>query len=263
MLTVLSPAKSLNLEPQKQTSKYSQPEFLDEAETLVKKLKRMSRKSLSELMSISDDLAELNHDRYQQWSRPFSTENAKQAILIFAGDVYQGLQASQFKARDFAFAQDHLRILSGLYGVLRPLDLMQAYRLEMGTSLSTRQGKSLYDFWGDKITESLKSDLTKQKQRALVNLASNEYFKSVKPRLLGCPVITPVFKEIKDGKSRTIALFAKQARGRMAAWITQNRIDAPEELTGFNLDGYEYQPDESTADKLTFSRPQPPPVGKK
>jgi cytoplasmic iron level regulating protein YaaA (DUF328/UPF0246 family) len=263
MLTVLSPAKSLNLEPQKQTSKYSQPEFLDEAETLVKKLKRMSRKSLSELMSISDDLAELNHDRYQQWSRPFSTENAKQAILIFAGDVYQGLQASQFKARDFAFAQDHLRILSGLYGVLRPLDLMQAYRLEMGTSLNSRRGKSLYDFWGDKITESLKSDLAKQKHRALVNLASNEYFKSVKPRQLDCPVITPVFKEIKDGKSRTIALFAKQARGRMAAWITQNRIDAPEELTGFNLDGYEYQPDESLADKLTFSRPQPPPVGKK
>lgn len=263
MLTVLSPAKSLNLEPQKQTSKYSTPEFLEEAETLVKKLKRMSRKSLSDLMDISDDLAELNHGRFNEWSCPFTTDNAKQAVLTFNGDVYQGLQASQFKARDLAFAQDHLRILSGLYGVLRPLDLMQAYRLEMGTSLTTRQGKSLYDFWGDKITEALKSDLAKQKQQALVNLASNEYFKSVIPKLLGCPVITPVFKEIKDGKSRTIALFAKQARGRMAAWIILNRIDTPEKLTEFNLDGYEYQPDESKADKLTFSRPQPPPVGKK
>ncbi|WP_339727440.1 peroxide stress protein YaaA [uncultured Gimesia sp.] len=263
MLTVLSPAKSLNLEPQTQTSKFSTPEFLDQAETLAKKLKRMSKKSLSELMGISNDLAELNHGRFNQWSRPFSTDNAKQALLIFNGDVYQGLDAKRFKARDLAFAQDHLRILSGLYGVLRPLDLMQAYRLEMGTSLITRSGKSLYDFWGDKITESLNHDLAKHKQKALVNLASNEYFKSVRPRGLVGPVITPVFKEIKDGKSRTIALFAKQARGRMAAWMIQNRIDAPEQLTEFNLNGYEYQADESSADKLTFSRPQPPPVGKK
>tara|TARA_R110002111_G_scaffold262694_1_gene340136 strand:+ start:63926 stop:64717 length:792 start_codon:yes stop_codon:yes gene_type:complete len=263
MLTVLSPAKSLALEPQTQTSKYTTPEFLDEAERLVKKLKQMSKKSLSALMGISADLADLNHSRFNQWSRPFSTSNAKQAVLIFNGDVYQGLQAKQFKARDLAFAQDHLRILSGLYGVLRPLDLMQAYRLEMGTSLSTPRGKSLYDFWGDKITESLNRDLAKHKQKALVNLASNEYFKGVKPRVLDGPVITPVFKEIKDGKSRTIALFAKQARGRMAAWMIQNRVDAPAQLTDFNLDGYEYQADESTADKLTFSRPQPPPVGKK
>jgi len=263
MLTVLSPAKSLDLEPQKQTSKFSTPEFLDEAETLVKKLKRMSKKSLSELMGISDDLAELNHARFAQWSRPFSTDNAKQASLIFSGDVYQGLQAKQFKARDFAFAQDHLRILSGLYGVLRPLDLMQAYRLEMGTSLITRNGKMLYDFWGDKITESLNTDLAKQKHKELVNLASNEYFKAVRPRLLIGSVVTPVFKEIKDGKSRIIALFAKQARGRMAAWMIQNRVDQPEQLTDFNLNGYEFQADESTAEKLVFARPQPPPVGKK
>lgn len=263
MLTVLSPAKSLNLEEQKKTTKYSMPEFLDEAEMLVKKLKRMSRKSLGDLMGISEDLAELNHTRFNRWSLPFTTNNAKQAILTFNGDVYQGLQAGQLKARDLAFAQDHLRILSGLYGVLRPLDLMQAYRLEMGTSFAVRKAISLYEFWGNKITESLEADLKKQKQQALVNLASNEYFKSVKPRLLDCPVITPVFKEIKDGKSRTIALFAKQARGRMAAWIIQNRIDSPEQLSEFNLDGYEYQPDESQAGKLTFSRPQPPPVGKK
>ena len=263
MLTVLSPAKSLILKPQTQTKKFSMPEFLEEAETLVNKLKRMSKKSLSELMGISDDLAELNHSRFNQWSQPFSTDNAKQAILTFNGDVYQGLNAKRFKARDLAFAQDHLRILSGLYGVLRPLDLMQAYRLEMGTSLVTRSGKSLYDFWGDKITESLNRDLANQKQKALVNLASNEYFKGVRPRLLEWPVITPVFKEIKEGKSRTIALFAKQARGRMAAWMIQNHVDKPEQLTDFNLEGYEYQADESTADKLTFSRPQPPPVGKK
>lgn len=263
MLTVLSPAKSLNLEPQKQTKKFSTPEFLDEAETLVNKLKRMSKKSLSELMGISADLTDLNHTRFNQWSRPFNIDNAKQAILTFNGDVYQGLQANQFKARDLAFAQDHLRILSGLYGVLRPLDLMQAYRLEMGTSLAIRSGKTLYDFWGEKITQCLNRDLSKQKQPTLVNLASNEYFKAVQPRLLEGPVITPVFKEIKDGKSRTIALFAKQARGRMAAWIMQNQIDTPDQLTDFNLDGYEFQSDESTNAKLTFSRPQPPPVGKK
>ncbi len=263
MLTVLSPAKSLNLEPQKQTTKFSMPEFLDDAETLVKKLRRMSKKSLRELMGISEDLAELNQERFNQWSRPFSTENAKQAVLMFNGGVYQGLQAEQFKTRDLAFAQDHLRILSGLYGVLRPLDLMQAYRLEMGTSLTTRSGNTLYDFWGEKITRSINAELEAHKHPELVNLASNEYFKSLKPRLLAGQVITPVFKEIKAGKSRTIALFAKQARGRMAAWIIQNRIDEPDQLCDFNLDGYQYQADESTNNKLTFSRPQPPPVGNK
>lgn len=262
MLTVLSPAKSLNLEVQKQTSKFSTPEFLDEAETLVKKLRRMSRNSLSDLMGISADLADLNHARFAQWSLPFSTANAKQAVLTFNGDVYQGLQASRFKARDFAFAQDHLRILSGLYGLLRPLDLMQAYRLEMGTSLATSRGKTLYDFWGEKITTQIDETLSTHKQNVLVNLASNEYFKSVRPKLLIGRVITPVFKEIKAGKSRTIALFAKQARGKMASWMILNRIDKPEELTGFNVDKYKYVAKESTADKLVFSRPQPPPVGK-
>jgi uncharacterized protein len=262
MLTVLSPAKSLDLESQTQTSKFSTPEFLDEAEMLVKKLKRMSKKSLSGLMGISDNLAELNRTRYAHWNRPFNTKNAKQAILTFNGDVYQGLDASQFKSRDLAFAQDHLRILSGLYGLLRPLDLMQAYRLEMGTSLKTSQGTSLYDFWGEKITAALNDILATQKQNSLVNLASNEYFKSIKPRLLTGTVITPVFKEIKAGKSRTVALFAKQARGKMAAWIIQNRIDKPEQLTEFHVAGYEYVADESKADKLVFARPQPPPVGK-
>lgn len=262
MLTVISPAKSLNLEAQKQTSKFSMPEFLDESETLVKKLRRMSRKSLSELMGISADLAELNHGRFAQWSRPFSTENAKQAVLTFNGDVYQGLKASRFKARDLAFAQDHLRILSGLYGLLRPLDLMQAYRLEMGTGLATTRGKTLYDFWGEKITDRLNDILSTHKQNVLVNLASNEYFKAVKPGLLTGRVITPVFKEIKDGKSRTIALFAKQARGKMAGWMILNRVDKPEELTRFNVDKYKYVAKESTADKLVFARPQPPPVGK-
>ncbi len=262
MLTVLSPAKSLDLESQTQTSKFSTPELLDESEQLIKKLKRMSKKSLSELMGISENLADLNHKRFAQWKRPFNTENAKQAILTFSGDVYQGLEASQFKARDLTFAQDHLRILSGLYGVLRPLDLMQAYRLEMGTSLKTSRGTSLYDFWGEKITNSINEDLSNQKQKSLVNLASNEYFKAIKPRLLTGTVITPVFKEIKAGKSRTIALFAKQARGKMAAWIIQNRIDKPEQLTKFHVGGYEYVADESKADKLVFARPQPPPVGK-
>lgn len=262
MLAVLSPAKSLNLEAQKQTSKFSQPEFLDEAETLVKKLRRMSRKSLSNLMGISADLADLNHARFAEWSRPFSTENAKQAVLTFNGDVYQGLQATRFKARDLAYAQDHLRILSGLYGLLRPLDLMQAYRLEMGTSLATPRGKTLYHFWGEKIAAKIEEELSTHKQNVLVNLASNEYFKSVKPGLLSGRIITPVFKEVKDGKSRIIALFAKQARGKMAGWMILNRIDKPEELTQFNVDQYKYNAKESTDAKLVFTRPQPPPVGK-
>jgi cytoplasmic iron level regulating protein YaaA (DUF328/UPF0246 family) len=262
MLTVISPAKSLDYESPAPTSKSSQPDFLDDAEVLVGTLRKMSKKKLGELMGISEALAELNHQRYADWSRPFTAKNAKQAVLAFSGDVYLGLEAATFRAKDFTFAQDHLRILSGLYGVLRPLDLMQAHRLEMGTRLKTRRGKLLYEFWGEKITENLNEVLANHKQAVLVNLASNEYFKSVKPRDLDGSVVTPVFREIKGGKSRTIATFAKRARGRMLSWMVRNRIDRPEDLPAFNADGYEFISDESTDDTLVFARPQPPPVGR-
>jgi len=260
MLTVLSPAKSLDCSAQTQVSKCTEPAFLDEADILVNKLRRLSRRALGELMGISEDLSELNHQRYQEWARPFTTKNAKQAVLTFNGEVYSGLEAESFRARDFTFAQNHLRILSGLYGALRPLDLIQPYRLEMGTKLTTRRGKTLYDFWGERITNSLNETLADHQQRVLVNLASNEYFKSVKPRLLTGEVITPIFKEIKAGKSRTFATFAKKARGRMAGWIIRHRVDSPKKLADFGEDGYEFVADESTETELVFARPQPPPV---
>jgi len=235
------------------------PEFLDESEVLIRCLRRMSRRALSELMGISEDLAKLNHQRYASWERPFTIKNAKQAVFAFNGPVYTGLDAHTFRPRDLSFAQDHLRILSGLHGILRPLDLIQPYRLEMGTRLSTRRGRSLYDFWGEAITDSINTALAGQE--VLVNLASNEYFKSVKPRRLTGSVVVPLFKEIKDGKSRTIATFAKRARGQMASWIVRNRIDTPDELTHFDADGYAFVPSESTDQTLVFARPQPAPVG--
>jgi hypothetical protein len=262
MLTVISPAKSLDYDSPVPVSKSSQPDLLDDAELLVRKLRQLSKKKLRELMGISEPLAALNHARYADWSRPFTAENARQAVLAFSGDVYLGLEAATFRAADFTFAQDHLRIVSGLYGILRPLDLMQAYRLEMGTRLKTRRGKTLYEFWGERITDAINSTLADHSDNTLINLASNEYFKSVKKRNLPGRVVTPVFREIKDGKSRTIATFAKQARGRMVSWMMRNRIDQPENLCGFDADGYEFMPDESTKDTLIFARPQPPSVSR-
>ena len=211
-------------------------------------------------MNISEKLSALNYERFHDWSVPFTLKNAKQAILAFNGGVYDGLQASTFKAADFTFAQNHLRILSGLYGVLRPLDLMQPYRLEMGTSLKTSKGKSLYDFWDDKIANSLNEVLSSHQNKVIVNLASNEYFKSIPQKNLSVQIVTPVFKEVKEGKSRTIALFAKRARGRMAAWMIQKRIDSPGKLILFCKDGYKFTAKESTENRLVFSRKQPAPV---
>jgi len=262
MLTILSPAKSLDFSAACPNAVPSVPEFLDDAEILVKRLRRMSRRALGELLGIGDELARLNQQRYAAWTRPFTADNAKPAILAFNGQVYAGLEAKRFRARDFAYGQDHLRILSGLYGTLRPLDFIQPYRLEMGTRLNTRRGKTLYDFWGEKITEALNEALASNKQDVLVNLASNEYFKSVKPRLLTGSIVVPIFKEIKGGKARTIATFAKQARGRMAAWIIRQHIDTPARLTQFDADGYKFVRRESTDRELVFARPQPAPVGR-
>jgi len=261
MLTVISPAKSLDYENRAKTKKFSEPSFLDEAEQLVSGLRDLQPPQLSKLMDISDALAEENFQRYAEWQRPFNLKNAKQALFAFKGDVYLGLEAEQFGTADLNFAQKHLRILSGLYGVLRPLDLMQAYRLEMGRRFGVNGSKNLYDFWGTKITDDLNSvlDQQTQKRKVLVNLASNEYFSSVLPNSLEAEVITPQFKDWASGQYRVLSFFAKKARGSMAAYIIKNNINSPAKLKSFNVDGYEYSVEDSTKTKYVFKRKQPPP----
>jgi cytoplasmic iron level regulating protein YaaA (DUF328/UPF0246 family) len=209
---------------------------------------------ISSLMKISDKLAGLNADRYAQWSTPFNADNAKQAVLAFNGDVYIGLQAQTFEQQDFDFAQQHLRILSGLYGLLKPLDLMQAYRLEMGTKLATSRGKNLYEFWGDIITTKLNKDLAAQGDNVLINLASNEYFKAVKPRNLDGMIVNPVFKDEKNGEYKIISFYAKKARGLMARYIIKNRLDDVSQLRNFDLEGYSFSAALSTPEQPVFVR---------
>ncbi len=254
MLTVISPAKTLDYKTPLATQKFSEPDMLDQSEQLVNKLKSLSPPRIAKLMKLSDKLAALNFERYQEWQQPFTSDNARPAILAFKGDVYTGLEAENFSERDFDFAQDHLRILSGLYGVLKPLDLMQPYRLEMGTPLKVNRRKDLYHFWGDRITESLNQQLNQRNARTLVNLASQEYFKSVQPNKLAADVVTPVFKDLKSGKYKIISFFAKKARGQMSAWLIRNRIDQVEGIKAFDVDGYRYNAAESGADKLVFLR---------
>ena len=257
MLLVISPAKNLDYETPVHTRQSSMPEFLQSSQLLIDELKHLAPQDISKLMGISDKLGVLNYDRFQQWSTPFTSENAKQAVLAFNGDVYTGLNASSFKADDFKFAQQHLRILSGLYGLLRPLDLMQPYRLEMGTKFANSQGKDLYGFWGEKITDALNQQLHKIKSDLLVNLASNEYFKSVQPKQLNAQVITPVFKDWKGDKYKIISFYAKKARGLMGAYIIKNRITAVEALKGFDREGYSFNEAMSSASELVFTRRQP------
>ncbi len=254
MLITLSPAKTLDFSPQKLTKTHTTPRFLDDSQKLVDRLCKYSPIRLAKLMGISPKLAEENVERYAAWQTPFSPANAKQALLAFQGDVYIGLNAQEFSATDFRFAQDHVRILSGLYGVLRPLDLMQAYRLEMGTKLSNRRGKNLYEFWGTRITDALNDDLQAQGDDVLINLASNEYFKSVKPKLLEATVITPSFKEAKNGEFKLISFFAKKARGLMASYIVRNRLADPEDIKSFDCDGYRFNPKLSSESGWVFTR---------
>lgn len=254
MLIVLSPAKSLDFESPVPSHKQSQPDFLDRSAELVDTLREYSPDDLSELMNISNKLGELNVERYANWQRPFNEDNARQAIFAFTGDVYTGLDVASLKAADRDFAQKHLRILSGLYGVLRPLDLMQAYRLEMGTSLPVGQHKNLYEFWGDQISEALNAELEKQKHPALINLASNEYFKAVNRKKLNADIISPVFKDHKNGQYKIISFYAKKARGMMANWIIRNRVDQPAGLQDFAVAGYRFSPADSSDDKPVFLR---------
>lgn len=263
MLTVLSPAKSLDFERPLPTRKHSQPELLHPAAELAAIMAAKAPEELSNLMDISPSLAELNVERFRSWEPPFTPGNARPAILAFNGDVYVGMDAAgRFGARDFTEAQKTVRILSGLYGVLRPLDLIQPYRLEMGTRLATPAGTTLYDFWGDRITDTLAAALEASPGAGvLVNLASNEYFASVRPDRLAAPVITPTFLDRKGGNYKIISFFAKRARGAMAGWMVANRVRSVRALADFDAMGYHFDPVRSTPDRPVFVRDTPPAPG--
>jgi cytoplasmic iron level regulating protein YaaA (DUF328/UPF0246 family) len=258
MLITLSPSKGQDFETPAPSRKHSKPVALKDSEILIKELRKIKQKDLQSLMTISENIAELNVDRYKTFKTPFNTKNAKQAIYAFKGDVYSGIDVDNFDDDDLAYAQDHLRILSGLYGCLRPLDLIQPYRLEMKTKLHNPRGDNLYQFWGESITEKLNKELVKQEDPTLVNLASNEYFKSVKPKMLKGKLLNINFKDTRDGKTRVVALFAKRARGMMADYIIRNRIEKPADLKKFKQGGYKFSKALSDDTQWTFERPQPP-----
>ncbi len=254
MLIVLSPAKSLDLESPSTTRKHTTPDFIPRAAELIEVLKTYSPAGIAELMDLSDSLAMLNVTRYAHWSEDHA--EARQAIMSFNGDVYAGLDARTLGPREIDYAQRHVRILSGLYGLLRPLDRMHPYRLEMGTRLQNPRGSNLYAFWGDSVTEALNAQVAETKAKALVNLASEEYFKSVKPKLLSVPVITPVFEDWKNGKYKIISFFAKRARGLMARYAAQHRVKKAEQLKAFDVDGYAFDEAASGEHTWVFRRRQ-------
>lgn len=253
MLAVLSPAKTLDFETPWKLD-FSQPQSLNDSQELINQLKKLSAKDIGELMSISEKLSILNSERFLNWHKPFTADNAKPAILAFRGDVYTGLDADSFTKKDFTFAQEHLRILSGLYGLLRPLDLIQPYRLEMGTAFVNSRGKNLYEFWNDKITQQLNLELKQARKPCLINLASNEYWSAVKPTTIEADIITPVFKDQKNGQYKIISFFAKKARGMMAAYIIKNRIKKVEDLKSFDWEGYKFDSRLSKASEWVFTR---------
>ena len=256
MLIVISPAKKLDYETPSKTSVFTTPDYMSDAKQLIQRLRDFSALDLAELMKLSMKLAELNFDRYEAWKPKCTEKNAKQALLAFQGDVYQGMDAASFNAADFKFVQSHLRILSGLYGLLRPLDLMQPYRLEMGTKLDTDRGKNLYEFWGSIITEGLNKQLKKIKSDTLINLASNEYFKSVKPKELDAQIITPAFKEYKNGDYKMIGIYAKRARGLMSRYAIKNKLNDPNDLKDFDDEGYRFNSKLSKGNNWVFTRKQ-------
>ncbi|MCF8373175.1 MAG: peroxide stress protein YaaA [Bacteroidales bacterium] len=254
MLIVISPAKTLDMEGSPVIEKYSEPDYLKEAKRLITQLKKLKPHQLANLMDISPKLVDLNYSRYRAWSVPFSKENAKQAILAFRGEVYTGIDADSLALEDFDFAQDHLRILSGLYGVLKPLDLIQAYRLEMGINFQTPKWNDLYDFWGTKITRRIQSDLKNQGDDILINLASIEYYRSINSKKLKAKIITPTFKDFNKGEYKMISIYAKKARGLMTRFIIQNKLSAPEQLKLFDAEGYFFNEEFSKGNMLVFTR---------
>lgn len=256
MLLVLSPAKSLDFESPVPTGKFTQPDYLDDSAQLMQTLRQKSPEDLSGLMHISAKLGELNFERNLSWQIPFDTDNARQAIYAFTGDVYLGLDVHTLTQKDMAYAQNHVRILSGLYGLLRPLDLMQPYRLEMGTSLKHGDNTNLYQFWGSRLSDGLNEAIKGHPSRVLLNLASNEYFRAVDKKSLDADIISPVFKDYKNGQYKIISFFAKKARGMMAAYVIKNRIDVPAGIRDFDMAGYRYSANDSTDKAPVFLRKQ-------
>ncbi len=256
MLLVISPAKTLDYDTPPSINDFSQPAYLAEAQALITRARQYSSEDIASLMKVSAKIADLNVERFEQWHTPFTPDNAKQAVLAFKGDVYTGLDAQSFSEADFDFAQAHLRILSGLYGLLRPLDLMQAYRLEMGRKIDNDRGKNLYEFWGDRIAEGLNAQLECLNSRYLINLASNEYFKSVKLKALQAEVITPEFKDYKNGQYKIMGVYAKKARGMLSRYVIQNQITDPDGMKAFNQDGYAFNEAMSAGNTWVFSRRQ-------
>ncbi|MEM6342219.1 MAG: peroxide stress protein YaaA [Bacteroidota bacterium] len=255
MLLIISPAKKLDLsEESRLTEQYSLPAYLEDSLELVGQLKERDEESIGKLMNISPQLSSLNYDRFQEFHTPFKPDNAKQALLTFKGDVYLSFDLEKYEEADFDFAQKHLRILSGLYGLLKPLDLIQAYRLEMGTRLKNQRGKNLYEFWGDIIHKAVQEAMDSTADQTLVNLASNEYFKSVKAKSLNGKVITPQFKDEKNGTFKTLFLYAKQARGAMCDYAIRERITDAEGLKNFTGMGYHYQENLSDENTWVFTR---------
>jgi len=253
MLIVISPAKTLDEKPSRYQT-HSLPTLLEHSQQLNNRLRQLSALDISELMKVSSKIAELNFERNLAWQTPFALNNAKQALLTFKGDVYTGLDVATLNEADLDYAQQHLRILSGLYGLLRPLDLMQAYRLEMGSRLNSSRGKNLYQFWDKIVTQELNGVLQQQENPILINLASQEYFKVIKPDLLKAKIITPIFKEYKSGQYKIIGIYAKRARGLMSRFIIQNRIEESEELKEFCAEGYAFNATLSTESEWVFSR---------
>jgi cytoplasmic iron level regulating protein YaaA (DUF328/UPF0246 family) len=255
MILLLSPAKIQNFAPQQYVNDHTLPEFLDSAEILVNKIKKLSRAELAEILDINSNLAQLNADRHFNWQVPFTTKNAKQTVFVFNGEVFRGLDAASFTPDDFTYLQSHLRILSGLYGVLRPLDLIQPYRLDVSTKLDTGAGKSMYSFWGSLITGALNQAIKESKgPQVLLNLASGEYFKTINRKKLQAEVIDFDFLENKNGAYKPIVVYIKKARGMMVRYVIQNRIENVDDLKGFNEDGYWFNSGLSTEKKLVFTR---------
>lgn len=256
MLTVVSPAKTLDYESALPTDEFTRPAHIKRSKLLINRLRDFSALDLAELQHVSGKIAELNFERNHAWKTPFNLNNSRQALFAFKGDVYTGLDAYSMSQQNIRFAQDHLRILSGLYGLLRPLDLMKPYRLEMGTRLSTAEGSNLYEFWDMQITDAINRQLRAIKSKTLINLASNEYFKAVKSKNVRAQIITPTFKDYKNGEYKMIGFFAKKARGLMSRYIIDNEITDPEAIKHFDVEGYAYNPSMSNEHKWVFTRRQ-------
>jgi hypothetical protein len=256
MLTIISPAKTLDFESPALTDEFTQPAHLTQSRKLMRRLRELSAPDLSKLMNVSSNIADLNVERNRRWKTPFTADNAKQALFAFKGDVYIGLDAESMTSDNIRFAQKHLRMLSGLYGLLRPLDLMQAYRLEMGSRLSTDQGSNLYQFWDMRITKALNAELRQMDSRVLINLASIEYYKSIRAKSIKGQIVTPIFKDYHQDRYQVIGFFAKKARGLMARYIIDQQITQVESIKQFNGEGYAYNPSLSNEREWVFTRNQ-------